>query len=304
MPPHAIHFRVPTLVALAILALVAACARPTTTEPAGPREVSGAMDVMTFNIRYGTANDGDDRWELRELEVLGVINGASPTILAVQEALDFQVDAILAQNERFVKVGQHREGGTKNEFSGMFVDGRSLEVEDSGDLWLSETPEVIGSVGWDAALTRNATWARLRAKATGLRFVAISTHFDHRGKEARLESARLLAAELGRRCREGAGVDHKALPGLLFGDLNAGEDSRPLDALRAAGLIDTFRAANPDAVEVGTFNAFRDERSGAKIDFILATPEWQAVSAEIMRPRQNGRCASDHDPVTARLALR
>ncbi len=262
------------------------------------------LEVMTFNVRYGAAKDGPDRWTLREGHVLGVIEGEAPAILAVQEALDFQVDAILGRTEHFVKVGQHREGGTKNEFSGMFVNGRLLEVEASGDLWLSETPSVIGSVGWDAALTRNATWARFKSKANGKRFVVISTHFDHRGKEARLESARLLGAELGRRCQEGAGEGQPPLPGLLFGDLNAGENSAPLDALRAAGLVDTFRVAHPDAVEVGTFNAFRDERGGAKIDYILATPEWETTAAEVLRPRHGGRCASDHDPVKAALLLR
>jgi len=282
---------------LLLLAILAGCGTSSTTEATPP------FKAVTFNIRNGQAADGPDRWELREPHVLSVIEEQAPAILAVQEAFDFQLDAILAHNDRFMKVGQHREGGTKNEFSGMLVDEDQFEVEDFGDLWLSETPDVIGSVGWDAALTRNATWARLRCKASGKRFVAMSTHFDHRGQKARLESARLLAGELQRRCQEGAGERRPALPGLLLGDLNAGEDSSPLDALRASGLADTFRVANPDTVEVGTFNGFRDRRDGAKIDFILATKQWRVVAATILRPRMDGRSASDHEPVTAVLAL-
>ena len=303
-----------TSLAPALLAiLAAACAGPVASDDpegsADPATPTGPapLEVVAFNVRYGAANDGEDRWELREEHVLATIEASAPDLLAVQEALAFQADAIAARLPHHVKVGQHREGGRKNEFSGLFVDGRRLAVEASGDLWLSDTPDVVGSVGWDAALTRNATWAVLADRTTGRRFVAVGTHFDHRGARARLESARLLAATLGRLGREHATPGASPLPGLLLGDLNAGEDSAPLEALRAAGLVDTFRAVHPDATEVGTFNGFRDRRDGAKIDFVLATADWQVLDAAIDRPRRPDagveRSASDHEPVRATLAL-
>ncbi|MDF1800889.1 MAG: endonuclease/exonuclease/phosphatase family protein [Planctomycetota bacterium] len=294
----------PRLIQILTLALSLTTACSSTPDLSG-LEVEPLLSVMSFNVRYGTANDGDDRWEEREQHVLDVIAAEAPTLLAVQEALDFQADAIAARMPHFAKVGQHREGGTKNEFSGMFVDTRRLAVEASGDVWLSETPDVVGSVGWDAALTRNATWARLRDLETDRRFVAVSTHFDHRGQVARLESARLLGEVLAEQCRIGAG-DALPLPGLLLGDLNAAEDSRPLDHLRSTGLADTFRLLNPDATEpdeVGTFTGFRAAPDGRKIDYVLATPEWTVRSARILRPRRDGRAASDHDPVVALVAL-
>ena len=306
------------LLALTTWLLAAACAE-TTPEPApAPTttatviELPRLLSVASFNVRYGTADDGEDRWELREELVLAEAERLTPGVLAVQEALDFQVDALLERLPRLTKIGQHREGGTRGEFSGLLVDQTVFEVEASGDLWLSETPDEVGSVGWDAALTRSATWVRLADRTTPLRFVAIGTHFDHRGERARLESARLLARELERLCREGAGPDGRPLPGLLLGDLNAGEDSAPLAALGEAGLVDTFRVVHPDAVDVGTFNGFADRSDGAKIDFVLATDGWQVHDAGISRPRGPvetsdvedpsdeddtavGRCASDHD---------
>ena len=295
----------PSILLIALVALLATTACSSSPDMSG-LDVEPQLSVMSFNVRYGTANDGEDRWEKREQHVLDVIADEAPTLLAVQEALDFQADTIAARFEHFVKVGQHREGGRKNEFSGMFVDTRQLAVEASGDVWLSETPDVIGSVGWDAALTRNAPWARLRDLETGRRFVAVSTHFDHMGRVARLESARLLGEVLAEQCRLGAGDAAAPLPGLLLGDLNAAEDSKPLAHLRSTGLADTFRLLNPDAVdaaEVGTFTGFRAVPDGRKIDYVLATSEWTTRSARILRPRRDGRAASDHDPVVALLSL-
>ena len=39
-------------------------------------------------------------------------------------------------------------------------------------------------VGWDAALTRIATWVKLQDKKTGQILYGSKTHFDHIGTEA------------------------------------------------------------------------------------------------------------------------
>jgi endonuclease/exonuclease/phosphatase family metal-dependent hydrolase len=139
------------------------------------------------------------------------------------------------------------------------------------------------------------TWAVLRDRASGGTFLAMNTHFDHRGAEARRESAGVLLARRARRAE---------LPVVLTGDLNAGEGSPPLDALRAGGLRDTFRDAHPDAAEVGTFNGFRGETGGAKIDYVLVDDGWSTVAAEIVRDHEDGRWPSDHFPVSATLVRR
>ncbi len=94
------------------------------------------------------------------------------------------------------------------------------------------------------------------------------------------------------------------MPVVVFGDLNAGEDSAPLAAFREAGYQDSFRTAHPEATAVGTFSGFRGETTGAKIDHVLCGPGWRVKSADILRPRrEDGRCPSDHEPVVAVLSL-
>ncbi|RYG36251.1 endonuclease, partial [bacterium] len=56
--------------------------------------IGPSFSVMSFNIRYGTAADGENRWEMRKPRTLGYLANARPTLLGLQEALDFQLDEI------------------------------------------------------------------------------------------------------------------------------------------------------------------------------------------------------------------
>ena len=250
--------------------------------------------VMSFNIRYATANDGENRWELRKQMVIETIEEHAPQILGVQEALASQVDLLADALPRMEVLGQGRRGGRDGEFSALLVDRERFEVEAHGDFWLSPTPNEVGSAGWDAALPRMCTWAVLRDRETDQLIRVLNTHFDHRGSRARLESASVLIRQAG------LGDD---LPLIVTGDLNAGEDSPPLSRLRDGGLRDSFRAAHPDAENVGTFHGFRGRVGGNKIDYVLVDSRWQVTAAEILRDNEDGRYPSDHFPVFAELVL-
>jgi len=291
LPPHS------WIVALALVVgvhLLGCTSTSTTTEAGEP------LRIMSFNIRYGTAKDGDDRWEMRRDFLMEVIEDFEPDVLGVQEGLDFQMAQLRERFPGLRQIGQHRGGGTSGEFSGLLVDEARLAIEAWGELWLSPTPEQVASKGWDAALPRMATWAVLRDRTApaGARFLAVGTHFDHRGEKARLESARLIVSRVAEI------RDEWGAPVVILGDLNAGEDSAPLAALREAGYTDSFRVAHPDTTDVGTFSGFRGKTTGAKIDHVLCGPGWRLESADILRPRRDdGRCPSDHEPVVAVLSL-
>ena len=252
-----------------------------------------ALQVMSFNIRYGTARDGGDHWDRRRELVASTIIERAPDVLGLQEALAFQLAFLRDRlGPRYRLVGQGRKGGEKGEFACILFDRERLALERSGDFWLSESPDEVASVGWDAALPRICTWAVLRVRATGARFAVLNAHFDHRGATARRRSAALIAERLAR---------FAALPVLVTGDLNAGENSGPLRELRAAGLRDTFRVRHANAEPAGTFNGFRGDDSGSKIDYILCSPDWRVRAASIVKANDGGRYPSDHFPVTAAL---
>src|SRR3546814_18126337 len=75
----------------------------------------------------------------------------------------------------------------------------------SGTFWLSPTPDTP-SKGWDAALPRIATWARLKDRSAAQNFLVVNTHFDHIGEVARVESAKMIRRWLGAHWQDGERV--------------------------------------------------------------------------------------------------
>jgi endonuclease/exonuclease/phosphatase family metal-dependent hydrolase len=209
------------------------------------------LRCMTFNIRYGTANDGDDSWPLRRELVFDTIRDFAPDILGVQEALPEQLDELRAALPEFGCIGIGREADGSGEYSAIFYRTARLDVAACDTWWLSATPETPGSRTWGNTLPRICTWARLLDRRDGSRFTLINTHWDHQSEPARLESGRLIAQWVAERFPSDE-------PCIVTGDFNASEESPAIAALCGGTrpLRDTFRELHPDE-EAGTFHGFR-----------------------------------------------
>jgi endonuclease/exonuclease/phosphatase family metal-dependent hydrolase len=265
-----------------------------------PLDESGEqLRVMSFNVRYGAADDGENSWKYRKDLVVETVRAFGPDLLGTQETLDFQAEYLLEQLDGYSHVGWPREPQGGEQCAILFRQQR-FEKRDAGQFALSETPDVPGSKGWDAAFARIVTWVRLHDRRAGADLVFINTHFDHRGAEARLESARLLRTRLPELAPDDAWI--------LTGDFNAAEASPPYEALVGAhadgpSVIDAYRAIHPErAPDEGTFNGFSGERSGGRIDWVLHSPRFETLEASIDRTERDRRFPSDHFPVTAVLA--
>ncbi|HEY5972131.1 MAG TPA: endonuclease/exonuclease/phosphatase family protein [Pseudoxanthomonas sp.] len=293
--------RMPRLLLVLSCLLVAACAATGTSPRAAP-QADTALTVVSANLRLSSAADGDNAWPLRKAGALALLRGLSPEVLGVQEALADQHDAVAAALPGHLEVGGGRDDGKrKGEFSSLFLRQARFELLDSGQFWLSPTPEVPGSMGWDAAYTRICTWARVRDRRNGRELLIANTHFDHRGVLAREQSARLIVARL--RDVGARNPDTAAPPILLLGDFNSDEHSNAYRTLRDAGLADAYRSVHPQAAaDELTFHDFKGATLGRRIDFIFNSADLRAVDATIDRtPVAPGRFPSDHYFVTARL---
>jgi endonuclease/exonuclease/phosphatase family metal-dependent hydrolase len=272
-----------------------------------PAQEPVPLRVMSFNIRFGTADDEQNSWQHRREFVIDTIRAFDPDILGTQETLGFQRDYLAAQLSDYEVLGVGRDDGQdRGEMMALYYRRERFDRLDAGHFWLSESPEVIGSKSWDSSLPRMATWVKLRdRRQPDLQPIFfVNTHFDHRGPQARLESARLVKRkieELGKGCAW-----------ILTGDFNAGEHSEPYQALFGSGqpvdwpLIDSYRSVHHAAVNgasEGTFNGF-DVRAinGARIDWIGVSRDWRVEQAAIDRTERDGRVPSDHFPVTAILS--
>ncbi len=255
------------------------------------------LTVMTFNIRYGTANDGDNHWSRRREMLFDVIREQDADLVGLQEALDFQIREIVAAVPRYAVVGVGRDDGkVRGEYSAILFRSDRLRVAESGTFWFSDTPAVIASKTWGNRITRICTWARFIDR-DGSAFWHFNVHLDHESPASRERSTELLLRRI-----EGRSVSDE--PVIVTGDFNVGEENPALRALKTR-FADTFRVLHPDDREAGTFTAFKfGVTTGDKIDYVFVEPGTGVMSASIVRTSRDRRYPSDHFPVVARVALR
>ena len=144
-------------------AVLAAWAIAAGTLPALSQQVpaSEPLTVMSFNIRYSTANDGDNHWRLRREFLFDVVREAAPDLVGLQEALNDQVQELIAALPQYGVVGVGRDDGrTRGEYAGILYRRDRFRVSDAGTFWFSDTPEVVASRSWGNSITRICTWAR------------------------------------------------------------------------------------------------------------------------------------------------
>jgi endonuclease/exonuclease/phosphatase family metal-dependent hydrolase len=255
------------------------------------------VNVMTYNIRFDTPEDGINQWGRRKEKVFALIHRHDPDILGVQEALHHQLNDILKANPSYSFLGVGRDDGKiAGEFSAILYKTALYEVVQQNTFWLSETPAQPGSKSWDAAITRVATWARFREKRSGKEFLVINTHFDHIGKQARAKSAGLLrqrAEELG-----------KNIPVIITGDFNCTREEEPYKVIitpTTDWTLDDTAPENPP----GTFCGFEmNSKPCRAIDYIFISSHWNAKNYSVIDDHDEKYYPSDHLPVKVSVTLK
>lgn len=266
--------------------------------------------VMSFNIRYGTADDKENAWNLRRELVFDIINEYQPQIVGLQEALVFQLEEIVKNLPEYSYIGTGRDDGKKKgEYSAILYLKDRYKVISQNTFWLSDTPSVPGSKTWGNTLPRIVTWARLEDTQLNREIYMYNTHFDHQSQPSREKSAQLLARRVMAR-------EDLSIPAIITGDFNAGEynsvirylvEDQPIMMSTGEALTnphpfkDTFRTRHPEAVKVGTANRFEGYSVGEKIDYVFVSGSFSVIGAMIIRDNSQGRYPSDHFPVISDL---
>lgn len=258
------------------------------------------FSVITFNLRYDNPADAENNWHYRKQEIADFIQLRSPEIFGIQEGLIHQLAFLDSALTRYQYVGKGRDDGAeKGEFSAIFFDTSKVALIYDSTFWLSLTPGEP-SVGWDAALPRICTFARLVTKNSGDTLNVWNMHLDHMGITARYKSIALLVVMIN--------DFDKALwlqPMIIMGDLN----STPLDdpAHTMLKFAEDTRTATltpplgPDA----TFNGFAPLNTESKrIDYIFVRNLTTIAQEHIDTKRSNGLWLSDHLPVMATLSFK
>lgn len=278
---------------------------------------SGSSDrlvVMTFSIRH------DVDWADRSGHVISTIRRAQADVVALQEALLWQVEEIVAAIPEYASVGRGRDADGTGESVSILYRRDCFRAHTSGTFWFSDRPEVPGSrpgAAWgDPTLPRVGTWARLTRRSTSRCFTIYNVHLQHDAgadpELARVRSVLLLNEQIQAHVHDD--------PVVVAGDLNATPTSVPIRYLVAADpdpmrycaasgarpceelrnptpMIDTWRHLFPES-DAGTYPCPDADR---RIDYVFVSPPARPVGARIEAGPE--ACASDHLAVVVDLVL-
>ena len=278
------------------LAVVAAARSPATPMSFG---------VMTFNIRTSNGQDGDDSWLYRKALVADTIRRFAPDVVGIQEALADQVEYLEAElpDYRWLGIDRGLNGGRGlSEFTPIFYRHHELSPVESGNFWLTSTPDTPPEIsdwrGRRRRVGRIVTWARFHHLTTGRQIYVFNTHLTLRQGERQIEAATLIADRVA------------ALPGdsavIVTGDFNApAGQSETWRTVTERGLRDAWLLADERHGPEFTRSDFGPPHDWdlGRIDWILVGGPIQVLSVETVLYNDHGRYPSDHYPVAARLAI-
>lgn len=256
------------------------------------------LDVMTFNVRLKHNGDKQNGWQYRKENVAEMIRYFSPDILGTQEVLHEQLNDLKRSLPAYTSWGVGRsDGETKGEYCAIFYKTDQFEFVDGGNFSLSESPNAIGTIGWDAACERIVTWVVLKERASERTFAVFNTHLDHVGTVARGESAKLIVKKI----KEMA----DSIPVVLMGDFNAELYSDPLILLQSGGLHETRMRAPVVYGPEWSFHNFGRISVALRplIDFIFTTENVLVLTHRIIDEKPIKGYLSDHAPIMTTLIL-
>ncbi|HEY7596744.1 MAG TPA: endonuclease/exonuclease/phosphatase family protein [Actinophytocola sp.] len=296
------------LVSALALGLVAPLALPASaaqSDRGGERRVFGPVEgdtlsVMSFNLKFASPV-GPNSWRKRRPVMAELLRAELPAVLGTQEGLHRQLlDIEHDLPDHYDWVGEGRAGGTADEHCAIFFDTRRLSAVDSGNFWLSDTPDVPGSRSWGNTTVRMATWVRLRDRRTGTELAVLNTHLDNVSETSRVRSAELI--------RDRLNAIPAGLPVIVTGDFNAvaGRSAAYSTLVEGARLTDTWIAAAEHRGPLfATWHGYHPlTPDGPRIDWMFVRGDLAVAAAGVNTYSRDGQFPSDHLPIQALLTPR
>lgn len=251
------------------------------------------IKYISYNIRYGTANDGDNAWDIRKSATKEMIEREQPDVFGLQEALIGQLEYIDSIFPEYSRVGVGRDDGKEDgEFMAVYYRNEWFDLLESGNFWLSETPDSC-SMGWDAACRRIVTWVKLKEWSNNKEFYVFNTHLDHVGEVAREQSILLIVSKINEIVKDAN------VPVFLSGDFNSNVSSAIFDPLK--NIMHDSREVLPESEWLPTYNNY-GKGGDSMIDYIFyknaEVLDFKTLNGDYGKPY-----ISDHYPVMARFKM-
>lgn len=258
----------------------------------GSAQAAEALRVMSFNVRTPADTAPGKRWEDRRDGMVALIREQHPDVIGTQELVQKQGEFLVAQLPGYRLFGASRSSGSGDEHMGVLYDSARLKVIESGDFWLSDTPEVPGSITWGNLMPRMVTWALFQRQADGQKFYLFNTHLPYREEDEarRVLGAKLIVSRLAQLPQD--------IPVVVTGDFNSEPGGTTYAAFTAA-LADARRLATKVDGPRLTFHNFTGIPT-AEIDWILVRG-FDVERFTTLDDKPGGVLPSDHYPVQVEL---
>ena len=253
--------------------------------------------LITSNIRFDNPHDGVNAWPHRREKLAQLLLSHKPDIIATQEGRFDQLMDFESLLKNFEIVDFHRSWIKERMYPSFYIRKNTFEMIKSEDLWLSETPDVAGSISFDSAFPRLMTWMKLQPKDSEINLLVVNTHLDHVKELTRKEQVKVLANEIERILDP-----HSIL--VIMGDFNDSPESevRKILTERFPNLQDSWRLFND--TEETSHHAFSGEcQNGSRIDWVLVDERAEIKNCMMDKSRPEGSYPSDHFPIVCQIKL-
>ncbi|MEC7754604.1 endonuclease/exonuclease/phosphatase family protein [Roseivirga sp. UBA1976] len=251
------------------------------------------FQVVSFNIRYGTPGDGENKWKSRRDRVMSIFKKYKDGIIATQEALPLQVDEILDEVSQLDVVYRSRtideKGGESN---AIFYNKKTWRVIESETFWFSDTPSEPASKSWGNTLPRIATLVVMEHKPSGKKLRLLNAHLDHRSDNSRERSTELLLRKLMTEVAE--------MPTILLGDFNEEPEGENILRLKEY-FTDAYSGSE---LEGCTYHNWNGGSHCPRIDYIFYLKSGLRLKEFVIdRWKNKFFYPSDHYPIVASFAF-
>ena len=254
------------------------------------------LKILSSNIRYENNQDGIHSWQNRKPLLQKIITDFLPDILGTQEGREEQIKSF-AQNISLTLVETHRTWISERMYPCLYVNEEQIKVIKSGDIWLSESPEVPGSLSFKSAFPRLCTWIIATHLLGNQDYLIVNTHLDHVLDETRAEQIKVLIEETKK-------INSENLPMILMGDFN----ESPTGKVRQI-LLEHLQLKDPwieeKIQEETSHHGFQGAlATGDRIDWILVPEVFAVENIRLEKKSFNGIFPSDHYPLLATVIPR
>ena len=246
------------------------------------------FSVLTFNLRFGLADDGPNSWERRKHALAPLFNRHWADFIGLQEANDFQIRYLQKILDRYGSIGKRWPAPDFWQNNVIFY-RKNWNCIDHRHLFLSPTPAIpsrFSASRWPRQCTIGLF------EKSGRRLICINTHFDFESgvQEA---SARIVMSHLARFPDD--------ITAIVMGDFNTTPEGPCYDIFtesngsggRGRGAFKIiYRKPYPP-----TFHGFTGRPVGGCIDWILYRGGLRLRSYRLLRRHFAGVYPSDHYPV-------